>query len=217
MNNSFLTERLNWNDAKIQVESTNDDKGKKSLYLKGICIQGNVKNHNGRIYPVEEIRKAVNHIKSLIANGETIFGEADHPDTLNINLDRISHMIVDMWMDGNNGCGKLKIIDTPVGNIVKTIIECGGKLGVSSRGSGNVDRYTGIVSDFEIVTIDIVARPSAPNAYPSPVYERRLYDLLNSKRGKHIETLAIEYDDKRAKHYLKEEIKNWLKKIVENS
>jgi len=215
MNNIVLTERINWNDARIQIENT-DENGKKNLFLKGICIQGDVKNHNGRIYPSEEIRKAVRQINELISRGESVFGEADHPDTLNINLDRISHMVVEMWMDGSNGCGKLKIIDTPMGNIVKAIISSGGKLGVSSRGSGNVDSYTGRVSDFEIVTIDIVARPSAPDAFPTPVYERRIIDLLNSRRGNIIEDLSFNYEkDKRAKELLKKEIKNWLSKIID--
>ncbi len=105
-------------------------------------------------------------------------GELDHPEELSINLDRVSHLITEMWMDGADGYGKLKIVPTPMGNIVKTLLQSGAKLGVSSRGSGNVGDDGG-VSDFEIITVDIVAQPSAPNAYPRTIYE----SLFNMKGG----------------------------------
>lgn len=210
---NLLTETLTWDEAKILVEGGGrDEKGKeKDLYMTGIFLQGEVRNHNNRIYPVHEIRKAVNQINECIKKGETVWGEADHPDTLKINLERVSHMIVSMWMEGNNGYGKLKILPTPLGNICRVLLESGGKLGVSSRGSGNVNEYTGYVSDFEIVTVDIVARPSAPNAYPKVVYERRIYDVFNSKRGNIIYDLSksVNYDE-RAYKYLKKEILNWM-------
>lgn len=209
----LLTERLTWDEAKLVSEGGGiDSNGKpKDLYLKGIFIQGGVRNHNGRIYPVNEIKRAVDDINAMIARGETVWGEADHPEGLTINLDRISHYITEMWMEGPNGCGKLKIIPTPIGNIVRTLIEVGGKLGVSSRGSGNVNSYTGEVSDFQIVTVDIVARPSAPNAYPNAVYERKIYDIFNYKKSGYIEELALNYnDDRKAREILKENIKRWL-------
>lgn len=182
----FLAEKLTFDQASMRVELSEslDSNGLKSMYMNGIFVQGGVKNHNGRNYPVHEIRSAVDQVTSILNSGESILGEADHPSELNINLDRVSHMITSMWMDGNNGMGKLKILPTPMGNIIRTLIDSGVKLGVSSRGSGNVD-YNGNVSDFNIVTVDIVAKPSAPNAYPRVVFES-----LNSKRGAIIESLS---------------------------
>jgi hypothetical protein len=117
-------------------------------------------------------------------------------------------MITGMWMDGSNGVGKLKIIPTPMGKIIETLIESGGKLGVSSRGVGNVDDR-GEVSGFEIITVDIVARPSAPNAYPKPVYES-----LNTRRGKIIEDLAnAAIHDPVAMRFLKTEMLNAIKDL----
>lgn len=158
--------------AKLLVEH---DGNSRDLYMTGIFVQANVKNQNQRVYPLREIESAVKRIDEQIKNGFSIFGEADHPSELNINLDRISHMITNMWMQGDDGYGKLKIIDTPCGLIVRKILEAGGKLGVSSRGSGNVG-HDGVVSDFEMVTVDIVAQPSAPNAYPKSIYES-LYNM----------------------------------------
>lgn len=211
----FLAEKLTWNQASIVTEGGGvDDSGKpKELFMKGIFIQGGVRNHNQRTYPLHEIKNAVTQVNESIARGETVWGEADHPDGLTINLDRISHMITDLRMEGQNGIGKLKIINTPLGNLCRTLIECGGKLGVSSRGSGNVNESTGEVSDFEIITVDIVARPSAPEAYPSAVYERRIQDAFNARRGTIIEDLAeaVRHDPKAQKHFRKE-VLEWMNK-----
>lgn len=203
----FLTERLSFDQAGIVVEA-DDKEGNKNLYMKGIFIQGGVRNLNERVYPVREIEKAVDNVNDILRKGESVLGECDHPEELTINLDRVSHMITSMWMDGNSGLGKLKILPTPMGNIVKTLIESGVKLGVSSRGSGNVNER-GEVSDFEIVTVDIVARPSAPNAYPKPVYEAR-----NGKRGSVVEDLAraVSHDPKAQKH-LHRELLDWINNL----
>ena len=112
---------------------------------------------------MKEIETAVKTLNEQITGGYSVLGEVDHPDDLKINLDRVSHMITEMWMDGPNGFGKLKILPTPMGQLVKTMLESGVKLGVSSRGSGNVNEANGHVSDFEIVTVDVVAQPSAPH------------------------------------------------------
>ena len=158
-----LTETLSFDQAKMVVETTENSAGGKDLYLKGICIQGGVRNANQRVYPVSEISRAVNTLNDQIQGGYSVLGEVDHPEGLNINLDRVSHMITEMWMDGPNGYGKLKIIPTPMGQLVQTMIQNGVKLGVSSRGSGNVkDDGSGEVSEFEIITVDAVAQPSAP-------------------------------------------------------
>jgi len=165
----LLRESLSFDQARCIVES--DDKDGKNLYMKGICIQGGIRNANQRVYPVDQIGNAVKTLIDQIKNGYSVLGEVDHPDDLKVNLDRVSHMITDMWMDGPNGYGKFKILPTPMGNLVRTMLESGVKLGVSSRGSGNVDDRTGEVSDFEIITVDVVAQPSAPGAYPTAIYE----------------------------------------------
>ena len=138
-----------------------------------------------------------------------MLGEADHPDDLNINLDRVSHMIVDMEMHGNDGIGKLKMLPTPMGNICKTLIESGCKLGVSSRGSGNVGA-NGEVDGFEIVTVDIVANPSAPEAFPDPLYEQ----IMNHRCSSSIWDVAnsVNYDANAQKH-LTNEVVNFIKDL----
>jgi hypothetical protein len=167
---NYLRENLSFDQARMVVESEGENG--KNLYMKGICIQGGIKNANQRVYPVDEIERAVKTLNDQITGGYSVLGEVDHPDDLKINLDRVSHMITEMWMDGPNGYGKFKILPTPMGQLVRTMLESGVKLGVSSRGSGNVNGDgTGRVSDFEIITVDVVAQPSAPGAYPTPIYE----------------------------------------------
>jgi hypothetical protein len=194
-----LRENLTFDQAKIVLESTEDGK---DLHLKGICIQGGVRNANQRVYPVQEISRAVNTLNDQISGGYSVLGEVDHPEGLNINLDRVSHMIKEMWMDGPNGYGKMKILPTPMGQLVKTMLESGVKLGVSSRGSGNVNEDNN-VSDFEIITVDIVAQPSAPGAYPTPIYEH----LMNTRGGMQAFNMAREVQgDTKAQKYLKESL-----------
>jgi len=193
-----LSEHLTFDQAKVVVESSNEGK---DLYMKGICIQGNVKNANQRVYPTFEINKAVQKISDTISGGQSVLGEVDHPEDLKINLDRVSHMLTNMYMEGNNGYGKLKILPTPMGKLVETMLQSGVKLGVSSRGSGNVDEGTGNVSDFDIITVDVVAQPSAPNAYPTPIYE----SLLNMRHGhKVLEVAKAVKEDARAQRHLKD-------------
>ena len=204
-----LRENLTFDQAKLVLETTENDKGGKDLYMKGICIQGGVKNANQRVYPVTEISRAVNTLNDQITGGYSVLGEVDHPEGLNINLDRVSHMITEMWMDGPNGYGKLKVLPTPMGALVKTMLESGVKLGVSSRGSGNVmEDGSGQVSDYEIITVDVVAQPSAPGAYPTPIYEH----LLNARVGYKALELAREVrGDDKAQKYLKESLVNIIK------
>lgn len=183
-----LYEWISFDKAHVQLlEEDNKMTGGKDLCMKGIFIQGDVKNQNQRVYPVREITRAVNSITEKLGTGQSVLGEMDHPEELSINLDRVSHLITEMWMDGADGYGKLKIVPTPMGNIVKTLLTSGAKLGVSSRGSGNVGD-NGEVSDFEIITVDIVAQPSAPNAYPRTIYE----SLYNMRGGSRILTTARE-------------------------
>lgn len=201
-----LRENLTFDQAKMVIESAENAHGGKDLYLKGVCIQGGVRNANQRVYPVNEIGRAVKTLNDQIAGGYSVLGEVDHPEGLNINLDRVSHMITEMWMDGPNGYGKMKILPTPMGNLVKTMLEAGVKLGVSSRGSGNVaEDGSGEVSDFEIITVDCVAQPSAPGAYPTPIYEH----LMNARGGMRAYELAeATKHDEKAQKYLKESLLN---------
>jgi hypothetical protein len=203
-----LQENLTFDQANVVLE--NDNEGK-DLYMKGIIIQGGIRNANQRVYPVSEIGRAVKTLNDQITGGYSVLGEVDHPEGLNINIDRVSHMITETWMDGDNGYGKLKILPTPMGNLVKTMLESGVKLGVSSRGSGNVmEDGSGEVSDFEIITVDVVAQPSAPGAYPTPIYEH----LMNARGGmKAYEFAQATKHDVKAQKYLKESLINIISKL----
>ena len=203
----LLQENLTFDQAQLVTESANDGK---DLYMKGICIQGGVKNANQRVYPVTEITNAVKTLNDQIGTGQSVLGEVDHPEGLQGNLDRVCHMVESMWMDGPNGFGKLKILPTPMGQLVRTMLDAGVKLGVSSRGSGNVNEATGEVSEFEIVTIDVVAQPSAPNAYPKAIYE----GLLNMKHGHKILEVAKEAQhDVKVQGYLKDEVLKLIQEL----
>jgi hypothetical protein len=207
----YLKENLTFDHAKMEVLTEDDTLGEgKKLYMKGIFIQGGVKNANQRVYPISEITKAVTQITDQIKNGHSVLGEVDHPDDLKINLDRVSHMITDMWMDGPCGYGKLKILPTPMGELVKAMITSGVKLGVSSRGSGEVNESTGHVSGFDIITVDIVAQPSAPNAYPKAIYE----SLMNMNHGHRVLDVARDAtQDQKVQKYLKEGITRLIKDL----
>jgi hypothetical protein len=202
-----LVEHLTYDQARIITESSEDGK---NLYMKGICIQGGVKNANQRVYPVTEIHNAIKTVNEQVTGGYSVLGEVDHPSNLRINLDRVSHMITEMWMDGPNGYGKLKILPTPMGNLVKTMLESGVKLGVSSRGSGEVNESNGEVRNFEIVTVDVVAQPSAPNAYPTAIYE----GLMNMRGGQQLFNMAAEVNqDQKVQKYLTESIKRLINEL----
>lgn len=204
----LLRENLTFDQAQVVIES--DANGGKDLFMKGICIQGGVKNANQRVYPVNEIAEAVRKISDQVSGGYSVLGEVDHPDDLKVNLDRVSHMITQMWMDGPNGYGKMKILPTPMGKLVETMLQSGVKLGVSSRGSGNVDESSGNVTDFEIVTVDVVAQPSAPNAYPTAIYE----GLLNMEGGqKLLEIAASARENSRVQKYLSDGIAKLIRDL----
>ena len=202
-----LQEHLSFDQAKIVVER-DEDEGK-TLHLSGICIQGDIRNANQRVYSSKEIDRAVKTLNEQISGGYSVLGEVDHPQDLRINLDRVSHMITKMWMDGPNGYGKLKMLPTPMGQIVSSMLESGVKLGVSSRGSGEVDG-SGNVEGFEIITVDVVAQPSAPGAYPTPVYEH----LMNAQGGYKAFQVAQEVQgDQQAQRYIAESLKNFISSL----
>lgn len=210
-----LYEFLSFDKAHVQILEEANAQGGKDMCMKGIFIQGDVRNQNQRVYPVREITRAVNSITEKLGVGQSVMGELDHPEELAINLDRVSHLITEMWMDGADGYGKLKIVPTPMGNIVKTLLLSGAKLGVSSRGSGNVGD-DGAVSDFEIITVDIVAQPSAPNAFPRTIYE----SLFNMKGGSRVMGTAREaLTEAAAQKQLVKDLQRFIQelKIQENS
>jgi len=204
-----LKEHLTFDQAKMVTEAVDNGKGGKSLFMEGIFVQGAKQNQNQRVYPVSEITKAVNSVQGKIDEGFTVLGEADHPDDLQVNLDRVSHMIERMWMQGSDGYGRLKLLPTPMGNICITLLDNGVKLGVSSRGSGEVDN-SGNVSGFEIQTVDIVANPSAPDAYPDPLYEQ----IMNGRRGNILlDVAAANNNDATAQKYLQEEVLKFIESL----
>jgi|TARA_B000000557_G_scaffold205048_1_gene170622 hypothetical protein len=206
---TVLIERLSHNQAKVKSRIVEGDDGAKNMFMEGIFVQGNVKNANQRVYPVNEIANAVESVQKKIDEGFPVLGECDHPPELTVNVDRVSHIIESMWMDGPNGYGKLKIVPTPMGNIIRTLIESGATLGVSSRGSGEVNP-NGEVKNFEIVTVDIVAQPSAPEAYPKAIYE----GLMNMRGGYQTWQLAQNVQqDKVAQKYLSEQLIKFINEL----
>ena len=201
----FLNESL-FNELEL---TEGDGKNGKSLVLSGILMQADVKNRNNRIYPKKEIEKAVNTINERLRGGESILGELDHPQSLTINLDRVSHVLTEAVMDGSNALGKLKLVDTPMGKIAQELINSGVKLGVSSRGTGRVAEG-GKVDDYHFATMDIVAQPSAPGAFPNSVME----SLNLASNRKQIETLSeAVLHDEAAQKYFKTEILKFIESL----
>ena len=149
--------------------------GKKDYKIKGIFMQADVKNRNGRVYPMEVLNKEVKRYNKEYINEKRAFGELDHPDGPTVNLERASHMITGLYPDGKNFIGEAKILSTPMGEIVKNLMDEGAKLGVSSRGMGSLDQKNGanyVRNDFYLETAaDIVADPSAPNAFVEGIME----------------------------------------------
>lgn len=171
-----LIKELN-EDLQFIVEE-NADTGKKSLYIEGVFLQSNMKNRNGRVYPKEIMQKEVQRYMQEQVETKRAYGELGHPDGPNINLDRVSHMITSLKEDGDNWVGKAKILDTPMGNIAASLIKEGAGLGVSSRGLGSLvetkDGINEVQDDFMLATAaDIVADPSAPDAYVQGIMENR--------------------------------------------
>lgn len=201
----LLIETLTPTSCNLITESTTDGK---QCFLSGIFMQSEIVNRNGRKYPLHEISRAVELGNQMIKESNGIFGELDHPQTLTINLDRISHVITELRMDGTNAIGKAKILNTPMGNIARTLIESGVRMGVSSRGAGAVTTE-GVVEGFGFITVDLVATPSASGALPNAIYE----SIMNEKNGHKIITLAEQLkQDPKAQQYLQKEILSFIKK-----
>lgn len=207
----ILIEEISPNVANLMLESKEDEKGGKKLRMEGIFMQGETENQNGRNYPRQEIESGVKELQAKIDSGYSVAGELDHPDTLTINLNNISHIIDKMWMKGNDGYGRLTILPTPSGDIAAALLNSGVRLGVSTRGSGDVNESTGHVSNFEIVTVDLVMQPSAQSAYPTPIYE----SVFGSRTGR--ETLDVfaanRAGDKTAAKYVESQITDFIKSL----
>jgi len=159
--------------AKVTI--TEGKNGKKSHFIEGVFLQGEIKNRNGRMYPISTLqREAHNYNEKYITKGRAL-GELGHPDGPTINLDRVSHLITSLKQEGNNYVGKARLLDTPMGNIAKNLIDEGVKLGVSSRGLGTIRERDGVkvvMDDFMLATAaDIVAAPSAPDAFVNGIME----------------------------------------------
>ena len=161
-------------DAEYLVE---DVGGKKNYKIKGVFLQSDIKNRNGRIYPKEIMMKEVNRYQKEFVNKKRAFGELGHPDGPTVNLERVSHMITDLKQEGSNFIGEAKIMNTPYGKIVKGLIDEGAQLGVSSRGMGSLEQRNGanyVKNDFMLATAaDIVADPSAPDAFVQGIMESK--------------------------------------------
>ena len=194
------------------VKFITEGKGaKKKMYIEGVFLQGDIKNRNGRMYPVQTLAKEVGrYTESFVKKGRAL-GELGHPEGPTVNLDRVSHKIVSLTQEGNNFKGKAQLLDTPMGKIAKSLIGEGVTLGVSSRGVGslkeNSDGCKVVGEDFMLATAaDIVADPSAPDAFVSGIMEGKewvweggiLRESLASQTKKHINTLV---DQKRLEEH----------------
>tara|TARA_Y100000389_G_C17424580_1_gene498789 strand:+ start:534 stop:1217 length:684 start_codon:yes stop_codon:yes gene_type:complete len=166
------------NESCEVITEANEESGKKSYFIEGIFMQGDVKNRNGRIYPAETLDKEMGRYQKEFIDPKRALGELGHPDGPAINGDRVSHLITGMRREGSDFYGKAKILSTPMGEIVKCLLDEGVKIGVSTRGLGSVKEKNGVMEvqkDFHLATVDIVTDPSAPNAFVNGVMENREY------------------------------------------
>jgi len=173
--------------------------GKKNYFIEGIFMQGNIKNRNGRIYPSDTLEGEMNRYQKDFIEQKRSLGELGHPDGPTINGDRVSHLITSMKREGNDFYGKAKILTTPMGEIVKSLLDEGVKIGVSTRGLGSVkqlkDGVMEVQKDFHLATVDIVTDPSAPNAFVNGIMENReyYYDIASASwRAQEVEQVIEE-------------------------
>jgi len=188
---------------------TEEKDGKKSLFIEGVFLQSNLKNRNGRMYPAEIMEKEVQRYMTEAVENKRAFGELGHPDGPSINLDRVSHIVTELYRDGDNWMGKAKITDTPMGNIARGLIESGGQLGVSSRGLGtlkeNRDGVQIVQDDFHLATAaDIVADPSAPDAFVRGIMENKEWVIVDGLWTEQASDMAKKVIKKASKKQLEE-------------
>ena len=185
--------------------------GKKNYKIKGVFMQADIKNRNGRVYPMEVLNKEVRRYNKEYIKEKRAFGELGHPDGPTVNLERASHMITRLYPDGKNFIGEAKIMSTPMGEIVKTLMDEGAKLGVSSRGMGSLDQKNGanyVRDDFYLATAaDIVADPSAPNAFVEGIMEGKEWVWNNGS--------LVEAELERAKQRINERVRK--RQVNENA
>ncbi len=194
----------------IEYITEDDAEGKKNYRIKGVFLQAEVKNRNGRIYPMPVLEKEVGRYNKEYVQKNRAFGELGHPDGPTVNLERVSHMITKLHPDGKNFIGEAKIMDTPYGKIVKNLINEGAKLGVSSRGMGSLEPRRGaqvVKDDFYLATAaDIVADPSAPNAFVEGIMEGKEWVWQNGAvKEMDIEAYRKELDMKYQRAQAREE------------
>jgi hypothetical protein len=188
---------------------TEEKEGKKTLYIEGVFLQSNIKNRNGRMYPGDIMGKEINRYMKEAVENNRAFGELGHPDGPSINLDRVSHIITELRQDGDNWIGKAKLTETPMGNIARGLIESGGQLGVSSRGLGtlkeNRDGVQVVQDDFHLATAaDIVADPSAPDAFVRGIMENKEWLVVNGVWTEQHCDMSKKYIKKASKKQLEE-------------
>jgi hypothetical protein len=206
-------------DLQYLIE-TDEKTGTKNWFLEGVFMQAEKKNRNGRVYPYNILNKEVQRYNNDYVNKNRAFGELGHPDSPTINLDRVSHMITKLYPDGNNIMGKAKILDTPNGKIVKSLLDGGASLGVSTRGVGSLKPSNGyqlVQDDFHLATAaDIVADPSAPEAFVRGIMENYEF-YMNNATGEWQRRL-IETGKKRMlkEYYDKDEVERVALEVFKN-
>jgi hypothetical protein len=207
----LITEVFN-EDCEVLTEA--NENGKKSYYLEGIFMQGDIKNRNGRVYPSAILEKEMKRYNEQFVKPKRALGELNHPQGPQINADRVSHLITEMKRDGSNFVGKAKILGTPMGEIVKTFIDEGVKIGVSTRGLGSVkstrEGIMEVQDDFMLAAVDIVTDPSGPNCFVNGIMENTqyYYDIASGswRIQEHIEEAVQE---------IKKEYKRTVRKTID--
>lgn len=197
-------------DCEIITEAA--ENGKKTHFIEGIFMQGDIKNRNGRIYPCNTLENEMKRYENDFIKTKRALGELGHPDGPTINGDRVSHLITEMKRDGNNFYGKAKILSTPMGEIVKTFIDEGVKIGVSTRGLGSVkqlkDGVMQVQDDFHLSTVDIVTDPSAPDAFVNGIMENKEYYYDIASSSWRAQEIADVIDD------IREEVERKVNRVV---
>lgn len=204
----------------VSYVKENIGNGEKTYFIEGVFMQSDVKNRNGRVYPKNILGKECQrYIKEYVEKGRAM-GELNHPTGPTVNLDRVSHIIKELHEDGSNMVGKAKVLDTPMGRIVKNLIDEGARLGVSTRGMGSLrskNGYQEVQEDFMLAAIDIVADPSAPNAFVNGIMEGREWVFENGFWQERDREQAVQLIKKSSKRDLQENIvkvfENYFKKM----
>ena len=216
----LITEVFN-EDCEVLTEAT--EGGKKNYFIEGIFMQGDLKNRNGRIYPSQVLEKEMNRYNKDFIQTKRALGELGHPDGPQINGDRVSHLITEMKRDGSNFIGKAKILGTPMGEIVKTFIDEGVKVGVSTRGLGSVkptaDGIMEVQSDFHLATVDVVTDPSGPNCFVNGIMENTeyYYDIAsNTWRAQELIEQAVKEVKKEYRKTVRKVDEAYAAKLLEN-